>query len=101
MIDIKLFEKIKDKYGAVSSWAVWSEEGETPKSNIGDIDIFDLEKNPDIFNILKTNIVMVGLNFSRTMMGPIAFKNFHDANPYANDFKIRYAFKIQIITVHI
>ena len=30
---------IKDKYGYYSSWAIWSEEDEKPKSNIGDLDI--------------------------------------------------------------
>jgi hypothetical protein len=34
---------------------------------------------------------MVGLNISRPVSEP--FMNFHDRNPRANDFKIRYAFK--------
>jgi hypothetical protein len=33
---------------------------------------------------------MVGLNISRSFAKP--FRNFHDPNPSANDFKIRYAF---------
>jgi hypothetical protein len=36
---------------------------------------------------------MVGLNFSRPVLPTEPFKNFHDLNPSANDFKIRYAFK--------
>jgi hypothetical protein len=34
---------------------------------------------------------MVGLNISRPVSQP--FINFHDPNPRANDFKIRYAFR--------
>ena len=93
MISNKLFEKIKSQYGDVASWAVWEDEGERPKSNMGHINIFNLEKNPSLLDILKNSIIMVGLNFSRPLIPTEPFKNFHDLNPSANDFKIRYAFK--------
>lgn len=93
MISKILYDKIKDKYGDVASWAVWEEPGEKPKSNMGHQNIFDINKNPSLFGKLKTNALMVGLNFSRPLLPTEPFKNFHDLSPYANDFKIRYAFR--------
>jgi len=93
MIKKELFEKIQNKYGDVGSWAVWEEAGEKAKSNMGHLNIFSLEKNPNLLNQLNNNIIMVGLNFSRPLIPTEPFKNFHDLNPSANDFKIRYAFK--------
>ena len=49
-------------------------------------------ETPQIVDQLKNNVIMVGLNFSRTVEHT-AFINFHDANPRANDYKIRYAFQ--------
>ncbi len=93
MISKILYENIKSEYGDVASWAVWEDVGETPKSNMGHINIFSLEKNPSLLEVLQNNVVMVGLNFSRPLLPTEPFKNFHDLNPSANDFKIRYAFK--------
>ena len=93
MISKELFEKVKEKYGDVASWAVWEEEGLRPKSNMGHLNVFDLQKNPSLLAALKSNVVMVGLNFSRPLLPTEPFKNFHDLNPSANDFKIRYAFR--------
>jgi len=60
---------------------------------MGDISIFDLDSNPRLLELLKTNIVMVGLNISSdSRLLPEPFRNFHDPSPRANDFKIRYAF---------
>ena len=92
MISQDLFEKIKRKYGDVASWAVWAEAGDKPKSNVANMDVFDLEKNPSLLDILQNHAVMVGLNFSRSVAASEPFKNFHDSSPHANDFKIRYAF---------
>lgn len=93
MIDRQLFDSIAKKYGTVASWAVWKDAEQKPKSNMGNVDIFDLEKNPSLLATLQTSVIMVGLNLSRTLACSEYFKNFHDSNPYANDFKIRYAFK--------
>jgi hypothetical protein len=60
---------------------------------MGNMNIFDLHENPDLLEILRNNVVMVGLNFSRPLLPTEPFKNFHDSNPHANDFKIRYAFR--------
>ena len=92
MTDRKKFEFIKDKYGYYASWAIWAEEGDTPKSNIGDLTVLDPQINKNLLSLLKPNIVLVGLNISRgSIKAP--FANFHDKRSEATDFKIRYAFK--------
>jgi len=91
VLDIKQFETIKKKHGGYASWAVWADTGEKPKSNMGDISIFDLEANKTLLDILRNDVIMVGLNISRSFAE--SFRNFHDSNPRANDYKIRYAFQ--------
>lgn len=92
MITKERFIEIADKYGEFASWAVWVNEDIKPKSNIGDISIFDLDKNPNLLETLNPNVVMVGLNFSRTIERK-PFVNFHDNRPQGQDYKIRYAFR--------
>ena len=62
MITKEKFNLIKDKYGHWGSWAVWADAGEKPKSNVGDLKIFD---NEDIVKILNPEIILIGLNISR------------------------------------
>jgi hypothetical protein len=88
MIDIQQFENIKRKHGRYASWAVWADASEKPKSNMGDVSHF---QNESVLSLLRNNVVMVGLNISKRVSGP--FINFHSSSPWANDFKIRYAFK--------
>ena len=90
MITHKQYTYIANKYGHYASWAVWKEQGDKPKSNVGDLTIFDINLNPTILEILNPNFIMIGLNISR----PIEFKfgNFHDKRPQSQDYKIRYAF---------
>ena len=90
MIDAKHFYFIRQRHGSYASWAVWANAAKKPKSNIGDMRIFDIDTNSSLIDTLNVNIVMVGLNISRPFFEP--FRNFHDSNPTANDFKIRYAF---------
>ncbi|PIS30389.1 MAG: hypothetical protein COT43_01915 [Candidatus Marinimicrobia bacterium CG08_land_8_20_14_0_20_45_22] len=92
MITKEHFIGIADKYGEFASWAVWENEDVKPKSNIGDMSIFDLDKNSKLLETLKPDVVMVGLNFSRTIERK-AFVNFHDKRPQGQDYKIRYAFR--------
>ena len=80
---------IKEKYGLLASWAVWAEVGDSPKSNMGDLSIFD---DPSIIDSLNENIVFVGLNISRGSI-KIPLANFHDPSPRATDFKTRFALK--------
>jgi hypothetical protein len=92
MITKEHYLEISEKYGEFASWAVWADEDKKPKSNIGDLNIFDLNSNPSLLQLLNPNIIMVGLNFSRTIYKDV-FINFHDKRPQGQDYKIRYAFR--------
>ena len=89
-ITLDKFTEIKNKYGSMSSWAIWKEQEDTIKSGISDISFFE---NPtDItLNILNPNIILVGLNISQYI--PKLFNNFHSDYTFAQDYKIRYAIK--------
>lgn len=93
MISEELYRKIEKKYGDVASWAYWEKAGLKPKSNIGNMQLFNCKENSLLLQILKTNIVMVGLNFSWPVTFTESFKNFHDSSPHAQDYKIRFAFQ--------
>lgn len=89
MISKEKFDFIKEKYSHWTSWAIWREAGDTPKSNIGDLSIFE---GNDFLQYLNPEVVLVGLNISRgDIKYPLA--NFHDIRPEATDYKIRYALK--------
>ena len=92
-MDKKKFNKIKKEYGDCASWAIWKEVGDTPKSNMEDLNILDPQQNPDLLSELKPNVVFVGLNTSKDISGLEPFSNFHPTNPFANDYKTRYALK--------
>jgi hypothetical protein len=92
MINRELFDKITQKYGSVASWAIWDEFGERPKSNMSNIKVLDPDINTNLLQSINNNVIMVGLNFARPVNFDIPYMNFHDSNPHANDFKIRYAF---------
>jgi len=88
-MDAKLYARIKRKYGNCASWAVWPEAGLTAKSNVGDLDIFDIKKNIGLLEQLNTGIILVGLNIARPFDGD--FANFHDGKTKSQDYKLRYA----------
>lgn len=92
MITKELYLSIAKQYGEFCSWAVWADQGAKPKSNIGDMNIFDIAKNPNLLAQLNPNVIMVGLNFSRNIIKE-KFVNFHDSASEGQDYKIRYAFK--------
>ncbi len=90
-MDKEHYLEIVKKYGDFASWAIWQDVGLKPKSNVGDLTIFDHIKNPGLLGQLRPDIVMVGLNISRRI--ELTFGNFHDSRPQSQDYKIRYAFK--------
>ena len=92
MITRDTFDSIKEKYAYYSSWAIWSEENEKPKSNIGDLSVLNPDLNENLLSQLNPEVVFVALNISR---GDIKypFANFHDERPEATDYKIRFAFR--------
>lgn len=87
MIDIDRYNNLKKKCGKYSSWAIWQEAGEKPKSNTGDMSIFDDDEK--ICDRLNDKYVFVGLNVSRSP-GDEPWKNFHSDSPYQNDYKLRH-----------
>ena len=89
-IDRERFDLIKQKHGGYASWAVWAPATRGPKSNIGDLSVLDANANPMVLETVNQTVVMVGLNISRSFEE--SFRNFHDQNPNANDFKLRVAF---------
>jgi len=94
MVSSKKFQEIKEKYGYWSSWALWAEVGDTPKSNIGDLSIFE---GDEFLNHLNTEFVLVGLNIARAdIEKPLA--NFHSPLSRAQDYKIRYAVKDTLLS---
>lgn len=94
MITLEQFEFVKQNHGGYASWAVWADADKNPKSNMGDISVFDLNSNHGLLDVLNTSVIMVGLNISSdSRLLPEPFRNFHDPSPRANDFKIRYAFR--------
>lgn len=89
MIDRLKYDRLKSKYGKCSSWAIWADQGERPKSNTSDLSIFDSD---DVVNELNSDYVFVGLNVSRDDCKE-DWSNFHSPSPFQNDYKLRYAFK--------
>ena len=90
MVSQNEFNFIKSKYQYWSSWAIWADQGDTPKSNVGDLSVLDPNTNPKLLPTLNPNIALVALNISRGDI-TLPFGNFHDARSEATDYKIRYA----------
>jgi hypothetical protein len=91
MVEREIFDRTKERHGGHGSWAVWAEATGPPKSNIGDMRVLDPDRNPTLLGKLRKDVVMVGLNISRPVLEPL--RNFHDARPMGQDYKIRFAFK--------
>lgn len=90
------FEKVRSELGEHTSWAVWSAVGEKPKSNVGDLSIFnDEEKLTATLQKLNPDIVLAGLNGSTgdesSSYNAESFANFHSSWSRATDYKIRFA----------
>jgi len=90
MVDRETFDRIKEKHGLYASWAVWSKPGGKPKSHQGDLTVLDPDGNPALLGMLRSDVVMVGLNLSTDQPPPLG--NFHSAKPEGQDYKIRFAF---------
>jgi hypothetical protein len=88
-VTMETYSKIKEKYGTLSSWALWKEP-EDFRSKLGMEDISFFE-NPSekTLELLNPNIVLVGLNISEKILR--TFGNFHPDKTTAQDFKTRFA----------
>lgn len=85
------YEELLNEFGENSSWAIWAEQGDKPKSNVGDMSVFE---NADLLNILNPHYVFVCLNPSNHPKGSCkAWSNFHSTCRYQNDYKLRCALK--------
>ena len=84
------YQKIKNKYGKMASWAIWKEWNtyDKSKAGMGDISFFE-NPTPELLESLKPNIVLVALNLSKEINR--SFSNFHPNYSTAHDYKIRYA----------
>ncbi len=82
-------EEIKNNYGHMSSFAIWSkiEENQKPKYGVGDITHFYNTENLNI----NRNIILVGLNLSGRGTIDKPFSNFHNPKSTSHDYKIRFA----------
>ena len=89
MISRERFDCVKSQYGHWGSWAVWADEGDKPKSHVGDLSIFD---NDQVLRTLNSEVVLVGLNISRNDIA-CPWANFHSSKPKAQEYKLRYALK--------
>jgi hypothetical protein len=88
-ITIESYNKIKEKYGNISSWAVWTEQVNI-RSKLGMDDISFFQNPTQItLNVLNPNIILVGLNISEKIKR--VFGNFHPDKTSAQDYKTRFA----------
>lgn len=96
MISQENYDILKEKYGDVSSWAVWNTDyaDSEPGRNIKDLSMF---ASPDLTE-LNTGFVFVGLNRSgRPKDGNTEKKPDEPGDPWfnfhagRNDFRLRYA----------
>jgi hypothetical protein len=89
VLTIDTYNKIKETYGDVSSWALWTEPVDIrSKSGMGDVSFFE-NPSPETLVSLNPNIVLVGLNISEKIPRP--FGNFHPDKTSAQDYKTRFA----------
>jgi len=84
------YNSIKDKYGHMSSWAIWAKQNGKSKSGMDDISFF-YNPSQTLLNTLNPNIILVGLNISEKI--DRVFGNFHPTSSNAQDYKTRYAVK--------
>jgi hypothetical protein len=92
MITKEKFDFIKKKYGHLASWAIWAEQGDTPKSNMGDLSVLDPNVDKNLLSKLNPNIVLVALNFAADIKHE-PWEVFHKYRRYGTDFKTRYALR--------
>ena len=91
---------MKRKYSDVGSWAVWDDQLDKPKSNMGNMAWAKDEGK--LCRILNPKFVFVGLNKSKrpdenskdeNSNAKNPWKNFHSGNSRSHSYKLRYALK--------
>ena len=92
MMTETIYKELKDKYGAVASWALWSPAGITKKSNTADLSIFDDSHLLDKLNAKYVFVALNAANHPNPQIFP-AWSCFHSNYRYQNDYKLRTATK--------
>ncbi len=95
-ISKELYDKLRESFGMYSSWAIWADAEENrPKSNIGDMSVFN---DPNLLEKLNDKFIFVGLNAAEhsdkdsSLYRP--WKAFHSTDDQKQqDFKLRFALK--------
>lgn len=96
MITREKYEAIMRDYGDCASWAIWQEDNNSIFDNEGK-SIFDPENITGLLNELNPDIILVGLNASRIIIGhnngfeKSPFMNFHDKRKGSRDMYLRHA----------
>ena len=94
MVEKKVYDELKEKYGEVSSWAIWAPVGDKAKSNIGDMTVFD---NSNLLETLHTDFIFVALNEGdhgeREDGYTGSWANFHSPYSAGYDYKLRFVLK--------
>ena len=94
MIGIEEYRELREKYWDVASWTIWAPAGERPKSNIGDLSVFN---DPDLLKKINTGFVFVALNGSGVhdayLESSKPWFNFHSDYSRGHDYKMRYAMR--------
>ena len=94
-IDRDRFDRIKKRWSAHSSWAVWAPRAawEPAKAHVDDLSVVDPDANPNLLATLRPDVILLGLNASSrgAEMEPEPFRNFHDGSRHARDHRIRFA----------
>lgn len=88
-MNLETYNIIKEKYGNISSWAIWEIYKDNRNKNKMDNIDFLINPTPSFLNILNPNIVLVGLNISEKIER--TFGNFHPIKTSAQDYKTRFA----------
>ena len=100
MLDKTIYRLMKRKYSDVGSWAVWDDQLDKPKSNMGNMAWAKDEEK--LCSELNPNFVFVGLNKSKrpdenskdeNSNAKNPWKNFHSGNSRSHSYKLRYALK--------
>jgi len=83
--------RIKEEFGYCGSWAIWADEAGRPKSGMGDLSVFDFDRNTINRGSIHARFVIVGLNISGKIRE--SFANFHEESGHFHDYKMRNAFR--------
>lgn len=91
MIERGTFDILRERFGHVASWAVWSgrREGRAAGRWVSDLTVLNPDTHPELLTSLHTRAVLIALNSGvrdAARMAPAPFSMFHD--PVGRDFML-------------